>query len=688
MVMTMSMTMMITQTSAQQLPIDFGATCEQLDPNSKCKPYLPYDSIYLPYGTNQSEIETNVTNAITLLSFTPLSCSDVAIPITCLIAFRQCNTINTTSPIIKLPSSACLSECVSLNTSCYDVFKANNVPINCSSDSHGTPTFTNQSTLFELRDYGGPWITPIQCDVVVGGVRPNATCLKPLVMVSPEERKEGLYFVIDDKGCALPCPSMVFSPDEGRIVHITNVVMNSVSFVGSVLTLLFFALVSNKLNYRMEIIFYFSLSTMMISIGSFMMNPRQEQFACAGPPGRYKLGTKEADCGIGYLFYQIGALASIIWWTIISYDAYNSTKIQKIKHFNIFKFFVWGFIILLSTIPLMFNKVGAILSSNGCWILNSDGNVYQYVSFLVPFWICLVLILYFVTYVIFRVFKIYNVVKDKKMLKFNLRMLGMMCYIFVASAFVTFFLFYSNGRSKEYIKLIVDWLLCISKHQDDISFCHLYTPDFKLKMSTAIFFGGFGLIGFLSMMTDPANKRLARQSKIFIYFANKYLEFRGSGSRSKSTSSESSSSTKPTTSSQISSGVISSSSEWLKAQQERNKEMIVKIMNQHRIESQAHRDDAIELSSLDNNSINGTSAIISVPDLDLGSSSTPINDPNNNNNNNSQVILNVDPTASSIVLDNNDNNNSNNNNAIDIHHSDSDSDSDSSSSSSSSHQDD
>ncbi|EGG17659.1 G-protein-coupled receptor family protein [Cavenderia fasciculata] len=632
--------------------IDFGARCEVINPASQCVPYLNYTNVFIGNGTNQTYIEQITSDVLYQLLLAPTECQVPAISLTCLGAYRQCNSIEHSTPQINIASPICYSQCDKTYQGCHAFFETFGIPFSCDGTTNGTVDFPVIGLQYNFSQYNASSDVVIPCNIE-STTNANITDCPLGLQYVPEDKRDDKLINFISEGCAIPCPFRALSDKEYDITPPTKAVIRYLSLIASSILLIVYVVVPNVITPRMECIIYYSLASILFTASSFIESS-EDHFECGDGLYRYKYQS-DVSCGISYFLFQFGALNIIFWWGMIAYDFYVTTQIKSIANFWRFRIGLWSTSALLAAIPLMGGQVGAQISTGNCWILTNDTQLWQYLTFLVPVWIVLLVITFFMMASLLKVYKFYKVVKDKNLLFFNIKMILVLLYVVLISIFLLFYMVYLNGRKHIYLDIISDYIKCIVANKNDLTKCSVVFPDFEVRYVCTITFGSLGVLGFISLLVDTGNKQLFVTSSKIIYVINKFLAFKQSLTNSSTTSSISTGSSKSPASASSAKNTAPSSPSWLQASKQNKLQQnrqsmninISKILNQQRVNyistSESNQNiHQIEMDQLDINNNNNNNAS---------------DDPNNNNNNN-----NNNNELGNIILNNNDDNNNNNNN--------------------------
>ncbi|EFA74714.1 G-protein-coupled receptor family protein [Heterostelium album PN500] len=467
---------------------------------------IPKDTqIYLNSSQTQEQLSQYALESLNGIKLTANDdCIKNASIVICSIFYKPCNLFNESSLNVTFPSLPCQSICQKAEVACVDFLSL--FPISCKDQTDGVPDFPNSTTTYPLTPTSTQTID-ITCNNAYVSNSNYTFCLEPLIYVDEEMEKDPLYYTVIGK-CALPCPFEIFSESAEDAIYYLQTVLVSFSFVGSVFLIVFYGILPNEIIIKFEIILSFAISTIFLEISYFFVDKRKENF-CDG--NRY-IRSKDAVCVFNGLFFQFGGLSMIFWWTTICYDYFLSIRMEKFKHFKYFRIIIWSVSILFTFIPLIGKQYAATPATSGCWINGDNSDTWQYIFFFVPSWICLILILFFTIYSITKIYSIYKILHDKKVIIYTIKQIFVMVWVLFNFSFVTAFKFYISAKKDTYFDAVRDWVQCIAKDGDDN--CRLKIDDYQFRLLQIITTCDAGIIGFIAFGIEPSNLITLRTSRI------------------------------------------------------------------------------------------------------------------------------------------------------------------------------
>ncbi|EGG14614.1 G-protein-coupled receptor family protein [Cavenderia fasciculata] len=480
--------------------VDIGATCEPFNSSlGVCVGIIPNDTIiYVPFNSSQSTMAQNATEIFNFLSLTNEECQSAASVIVCGMFFKPCTIVNTPTNNISLPSLTCQSKCMEAFQPCQ-IYLSQFPALSCSSVVNGEPEYPNISTSFNLTQYGGSSNQSINCNSIYTPLARNS-CPEPLVYMTLEMYDTPNYFNITPT-CAIPCPFEAWGNNQ-KTLNATSRALTSIGFICSFIILILYAVLPNKITHKMECILSFAVSTMIVSI-SYFIEMANTRFPCGGGEGDRYAVQDDAKCGFNGWLFQLGALSNIVWWTIICFDYFLSIRMSTYlkDNFKYFRIGIWSMLIFFSFLPLYKKHYEATPLTSGCWIDSDDNSAWQYASFYVPAWICLFFIFCFTIYSTIKIYSIYKVLKNKKVIIFTIKQSLVMLVILFNFIFICFFKFYVDAREDVYYDKIREWVACISTSSKED--CPLELPDFQFRLLQLICTTDSGLVGFFLFAIDP-----------------------------------------------------------------------------------------------------------------------------------------------------------------------------------------
>ncbi|EGC32086.1 hypothetical protein DICPUDRAFT_82049 [Dictyostelium purpureum] len=495
-------TLFINKSVSQNNEIELGGTCQPFNETSVCYPYLNYTSFYLPPNTTFQSTNNNASYNLGLLQLTTKECKSNATYLFCLQSFPKCNIEeeklpNSTTITFYLPSLPC-------HDVCYPGQYNFSIPIQC----------TNTNLLIKHNNSN------------------EIECPSPLLNAKDyvKEGKDLYYYVTDS--CIIDCPFDIYPKDKMKILDRANWALTVLSFVACTYMIITFGVLPNKITHNMESILSLTIGAWITCLSLFVESA-DNNFSCSlHDRGRFKSQSDHLCLLVGILF-QFGAITSIFWCPVITYEVYINSKMKPLKHFGRYRIFIWSLIVILTALPAFGGKYGATVATSGCWISSDDGGVWQYLCFYIPSWISLSLMTIFAILSVIKITKMYLKSPNRLILFFNAKMILTIVFLLFNITFASSLKFYLEERIDEFFDSVYLWAHCISTTVGDKS-------SFVVSILGLTVFLGFGIDPLVISIWTESTKLRWIINKIGL---NKYINLSTSSSSSSSTNSNNSNNT-------------------------------------------------------------------------------------------------------------------------------------------------
>ncbi|EGG20541.1 Ras GTPase [Cavenderia fasciculata] len=411
----------------QQSPpsYDLTGTCVALDSTSPCYSYLTYTNVYMTNGSaSQKEL---VAYDLMFRSEALLgTCGTYFESMACSIIYPPCTfvTINSTNTTIVIPSDICYPFCMNTIERCHDIIGSIEdlttpqlkAYTNCTSlNPLGQPLYPNISTVYDFSSVGGSSQQEVQCFIPTVRSDIIENCPEPFVIVPKEKRAKysGGYYVLGDGNCTVPCPFEIFTSEQTASLALSDAILYPSSMVSAVIIIIIFGVFPNKISPRMECLIALGVSTIILGVAYYIQGVK-DHFVC-GDDTRYST-QQDHICWLQGLLFQFGGLSFVFWLCFLCYD-FVLTLLMSIY----VRIGIWALSGLLSVIPLIGNKYGASIGSQGgCWILSDDKKAWQYAAYFVPSWIALFFTLASCCFSTYKTLSMYKYSQNTKVLIFNI----------------------------------------------------------------------------------------------------------------------------------------------------------------------------------------------------------------------------------------------------------------------------
>ncbi|EGG24560.1 hypothetical protein DFA_02803 [Cavenderia fasciculata] len=492
-------------------------SCELIQNNSICAPFIYSDInqqqqqqqqyVYIPQNTTLTNLESDLKDNPCKLYIQQLLCS---------INFPPCNNItivdpnnnNNTNYNIVLPSYPCFNVCDIAYQSCAGIQEYLPQCNGAAPGGGGIPQFPQTTSTFNITINGSTSSNiyqneTTQCNHNYIGLGVFG-CPSPLVY-APNRTKD-LYFGISGD-CVLPCPFELWEHDKELLFYMFSL-------------LVFNGFLPNNITSTNEAILYVAIGAFLLAISQFQ-NQFEKDFQCSQEdPGRYVVQS-DVKCGINGFLFQLGAMLSVLGWTLSSYDFYRAIHMLPVKKsFYYIRIAVYVVIVLLVFIPFAGQKYGSTLVSSGCWITGDKTDPWPYIFFYAIVLPCIVYIVWCTGWTTKRIYDVYNHIQGKAVLFYNIKLLVVMILFLFSAVFAISYKFYMDQQADEIQDALELWVRCILEKGE--TNCRLNIPDFNLRLLEAITTNTWGILGFIAFALDASLitviKKSDRANKMLKYF--------------------------------------------------------------------------------------------------------------------------------------------------------------------------
>ncbi|EFA84801.1 hypothetical protein PPL_01794 [Heterostelium album PN500] len=419
-----------------------------------------------PMVKNESVMLADIYTASSAVGFASEndSCFRESYRLICAVNYPLCVTINSTTPPVALPYKPCVSLCYKTREVCNGSQLYDMIPqMSCEYVGVAGRIYPDPGEYFNLTNVNGSDSVYTECTTNYNPGTPH--CPAPLVYITDEMTDINGYYIIEGR-CALPCPFSLWSDKKMRLLYYVQTAINSLSFLSGLFLIVFYGILPNEITHRMEIILSFGISNTLVCISYFMDNPQRDLY-----------------CGENH------------------------------------RVLVWSLALILTIVPLTGSTYNSSPTTIGCWINSNNNGLWQYFNFYVPSWICLLFVLFTTIYSCYKIYSLYNVLRDKVVLIYNTKQILIMIIILFNFVYVSVYKFYAMAKDEEYSKLLTAWFVCLIRYGE--SKCERDLPDFSLRLVLAIVTANNGVVGFLAYGLDSNNIKVFKQSKLVLYFMSK-----------------------------------------------------------------------------------------------------------------------------------------------------------------------
>ncbi|KAM9974781.1 hypothetical protein ACTFIW_008247 [Dictyostelium discoideum] len=333
----------------------------------------------------------------------------------------------------------------------------------------------------------------------------------------------GFVYARNDSNCLLPCPSPIYTSQEVNTLSLMIKITGTISFVASLILLLIYSPLINRMGYNRHTIgiFFLTFSVFLIMLTDIIYVHHGNDLIC--PQSHRYSRQNDSGCTITGILFQYGCIAAVLFWATLSLDLYLTLKKISTKKVEKWYLIILTLIALILTfVPLVKKSYGYLVTGLACWILDPTD---QIIFFWAPFTAILGIGSILIVLVVYEIYKISKITKQNRgIFQSHIRPLLMVLFIFGQFLFILAFNALINNKYDEYSARMDSYIDCLFSSSSYSYLCRLKTFPFEMEFIVLFFLRLIGIeVLIFYGFTQQTKKILLHSFLVNNIFFKKYF---------------------------------------------------------------------------------------------------------------------------------------------------------------------